>query len=85
MNIIWTKSAKKDFDYWKHNNSAQYKKIKQLIFDIVKNPFQGLGKPEPLKYDYAGFWSRRIDRVNRLIYKIEKKQLIIISCRYHYG
>jgi toxin YoeB len=84
MKIIFTKKAKVDFDYWKSRNLPQYQKVKKLIFDIKKSPFRGLGKPEPLKHDYAGFWSRRIDRTHRLIYKVEKQKIIIVACKYHY-
>lgn len=84
MKIVFTKKAKKDFDSWKSKNLPQYQKIKKLIFDIAETPFTGLGKPEPLKHDYAGFWSRRIDRTHRLVYKIEQQKIIIISCKYHY-
>jgi toxin YoeB len=84
MKIIFTKKAKTNFNYWKEQKSIQYKKIKTLLLDITKHPFQGLGKLEPLKHDYAGFWSRRIDRTHHLIYKIEQEKIIIISCRYHY-
>ncbi|MCF7846325.1 MAG: Txe/YoeB family addiction module toxin [Candidatus Peribacteraceae bacterium] len=84
MKIVFTKNTKADFDYWKKKKAPQFKKIKTLILDIVKHPFTGIGKPEPLKYDYAGFWSRRIDRVNRLVYEIEKGKIIVISCKYHY-
>ena len=60
------------------------KKINELIKAIKTNPFDGIGKPEPLKYDFAGFWSRRIDREHRLVYQIQDKNLLIYSCRYHY-
>jgi len=59
-------------------------KINELIKDIQKNPFEGKGKPEPLKYDLKGFWSRRIDREHRLVYRFENKEILIYSCRYHY-
>jgi len=61
-----------------------YKRIISLIKDISRNPFQGLGKPEALKYELQGYWSRRIDDEHRLIYKIENDRLIIVSCKYHY-
>lgn len=59
-------------------------KINELIKDIQRTPFKGKGKPEPLKYDLAGFWSRRIDREHRLVYRYENKEVLIYSCRYHY-
>jgi toxin YoeB len=60
------------------------KKINDLIKDIQRTPYAGLGKPEPLKYDLAGFWSRRIDREHRLVYQVIDKEILIYSCRYHY-
>ena len=63
---------------------AGFKNINQLIKDISRDPFKGIGKPEPLRYKYKGFWSRRIDNEHRLIYKIEGNQLLIAKCRFHY-
>ena len=60
------------------------KKINELIKEIQKNPFDGLGKPEPLKFDLAGLWSRRIDREHRLVYQVIEKEILIYSCKYHY-
>ena len=60
------------------------RKINELIKDILRNPHSGLGKPEPLKYDLAGLWSRRIDREHRLVYAVSNNELLIYSCKYHY-
>ena len=65
-------------------NKAALKKINQLIRDILRDPFDGLGKPEPLKEDLSGFWSRRIDEENRLIYAVEQDAVVLISCKGHY-
>ena len=61
------------------------RKINELIKSIKRTPFEGIGKPEPLKFDLAGFWSRRIDREHRLVYQVIDNELTIIACRYHYG
>jgi toxin YoeB len=76
--------ALKDLKYWKYNNHILYKKIFSLLKDIQESPFVGIGKPEPLKENLSGWWSRRINREHRLIYKINKQEIIILSCRYHY-
>ncbi len=60
-------------------------KIIDLIHDVMKHPFEGLGKPEPLKFELAKCWSRRIDQEHRLVYKVEGKTLVVLACRYHYG
>ena len=82
--LTWTKEAWSDYVYWQSQDKKTLKRINKLIQDTQRNPFEGIGKPEPLKENLAGFWSRRIDHTNRLVYAVDKKQLIIISCRYHY-
>jgi toxin YoeB len=71
-------------NYWLKKNKKTADKILRLIGEIEKTPFTGRGHPEPLKHEYSGFWSRRIDREYRLVYKIEDDTLFILSCRYHY-
>jgi toxin YoeB len=71
-------------DFWEKNSPAKCKKIARLIVETACAPFTGTGKPEPLKHDYSGCWSRRIDREHRLVYRVEEKALIILSCRFHY-
>lgn len=83
-NIKFSKKASDDFDAIKSNNVKMAQKIVDLINDIIKEPFSGLGKPEPLKYELQGCWSRRIDGHNRLVYKISKNTLEIVSVKYHY-
>ncbi len=82
--LTWTKEAWTDYVYWQSQDKKTLKRINKLILDAQRSPFEGIGKPEPLKENLAGFWSRRIDETNRLVYAVEKKQLTIISCRYHY-
>lgn len=85
MQIEFTPEAKDDFDYWvKIGNKAILNKIGQLIESIEKTPFEGLGKPEPLKHALAGKWSRRINLEHRLIYKFERNTLFLYSLKGHY-
>jgi len=84
MRIIFTKNSWEDYTSWVNTDKKTLQKINTLIKDIQRNPFEGKGKPEPLKYDLAGFWSRRIDREHRLVYRFENNEILIYSCRYHY-
>ena len=84
MKITFEQSAFNDFNDWATENKQIYRRIVQLIKDITRNPFVGIGKPEPLKYKLKGFWSRRITSEHRLVYKIENDELFIASCKYHY-
>ncbi len=83
--LSWTKEAWSDYTYWQTQDKKTLKRINKLILDTQRSAFDGIGKPEPLKENLAGFWSRRIDDTNRLVYIVEDNQLTIISCRYHYG
>jgi toxin YoeB len=82
--IQWDFDAWEEYCDWQRVNKAALKKINQLIRDILRDPFDGLGKPEPLKEDLSGFWSRRIDEENRLIYAVEQDAVVLISCKGHY-
>jgi toxin YoeB len=84
MRILFSKNAWQDYTSWQPEDKKMLRKINDLIKDIQKKPYEGLGKPEPLKFDLAGLWSRRIDREHRLIYQVLKDDLLIYSCRYHY-
>jgi len=84
MRITFSKNAWEDYTSWLSEDKHILKKINELIKDIQRTPFEGKGKPEPLKYDLAGFWSRRIDREHRLVYQVNGNDLLIYSCRYHY-
>ncbi|MDR2897215.1 MAG: Txe/YoeB family addiction module toxin [Spirochaetaceae bacterium] len=81
----WTDKAWDDYLYWQSQDKKTLKRINQLLKDIERNGNVGIGKPEPLKGDLSGWWSRRIDTDNRLIYKIENDKLLISHCRTHYG
>jgi len=84
MLITFSSHAWEDYTTWLKEDRKMLSKINQLIKDIQRTPFEGIGKPEALKYDLSGYWSRRIDREHRLVYKIDHETLIILSCRYHY-
>ncbi len=82
--IIFSKNAWDDYISWQNEDKKMLRRINALIKDIQSNPLEGIGKPEPLKYDLAGLWSRRIDREHRLVYQVDGSDLLIYSCRYHY-
>ncbi len=84
MRTIFSEVSWQDYTSWQSEDRKILKKINELIKDIKRKPYEGLGKPEPLKYDLAGLWSRRIDREHRLVYQIFGNDLLIYSCRYHY-
>ncbi len=84
MTITFSKNAWEDYVSWQTEDKRILRKINELIEAIQRNPFEGIGKPEPLKYDLAGFWSRRIDREHRLVYQVINNEILIYSCRYHY-
>lgn len=82
--LSWTDDALGDYVYWQHQDKKTLKRINKLINDVKRSPFEGIGKPEPLKENLSGFWSRRIDDTNRLVYAVDAQAITIISCRYHY-
>lgn len=82
--LSWTEKAWNDYEYWQNQDKKTLKRINKLIKDSMRSPFEGIGKPEPLKENLSGFWSRRIDDTNRLVYAVDSNQITIISCRYHY-
>ena len=83
--LSWTKEAWSDYVYWQSQDRKTLKRINKLILDSQRSPFEGIGKPEPLKENLSGFWSRRIDDTHRLVYAVDDSQITIIACRYHYG
>ena len=82
--IAFEEKAFEDFTNWATQDKKVYAKIITLIKDIKRNPFLGLGKPEPLKHELSGYWSRRINDEHRLVYKVTDTMIIIASCKYHY-
>ncbi len=85
MKLVFTESGWADYLWFQEKDRPLLKRINQLIKDALRTPFEGLGKPEPLKADLAGYWSRRINDEHRLVYGVTKMELVIISCRYHYA
>ncbi|MGX9366255.1 Txe/YoeB family addiction module toxin [Desulfoplanes sp. PS50] len=82
--LIWTLEAWDDYQYWQTQDKKTLKRVNRLIKDCLRHPFEGIGKSEPLRENLGGFWSRRIDETNRLVYCVHDEELAIISCRYHY-
>lgn len=83
--ITFSAEGWEDYLYWQLEDKKTLKKINQLIKDIIRSPFEGIGKPEPLKGDLSGYWSRRIDDKNRLLYSVSNEIIEIYQCRYHYS
>lgn len=84
MKYIFVDESWEDYLYWQSTDKKNLGKINELLKDIARNPFDGLGKPEPLKHKYTGFGSRRIDDGHRLIYRYEEDAILIAKCRHHY-
>lgn len=82
--LSWTDEAWNSYVYWQTQDKKTLKRINKLISDVKRSPFDGIGKPEPLKENLSGFWSRRIDDTNRLVYAVDDIAITVISCRYHY-
>lgn len=84
MRILWADEAWEDYLWWRKTNDKVFQRVNRLIENIQETPFGGLGKPEPLKHELSGYWSRRITDEHRLVYKIDDGRIIIAQCRYHY-
>ena len=84
MRILFADQGWEDFAYWIEHDRKIAQRIVRLIREIPRRPFEGIGKPEPLKHDFAGFWSRRITEEHRLVYAVEKDSILIAQARYHY-
>lgn len=85
MKVVFTENGWKDYTYWQTEDKKTLKRINKLIEDIKRNGNTGIGKPEGLKGNLSGFWSRRINDADRLVYKIDDDNVYILACRYHYG
>jgi len=85
MILSFSDDAWEDYLYWQDKNKKILKKINRLIKEIERSPFEGIGEPEALKYNWSGYWSRRITIEHRLVYKVIDNNLLIAQCRYHYG
>lgn len=84
MKLVFAEKAWEDYLYWQRTDRKAVKRVNALIKDVVRDPFEGIGKPEPLKHALSGYWSRRINEVDRLIYKIDGDSILIAQLRYHY-
>ena len=84
MQVCFSDKAWENYIYWQQNDFKLLERINELIKDIQRQPFTGIGKPEPLKFELRGYWSRRINHEHRLVYKVENKIVYIAQCRYHY-
>ena len=84
MKLVFSEQAWADYLYWQGQDKKTLERINTLIKECARTPFEGLGKPEPLRSDLRGWWSRRIDREHRLVYRVEDGALLIAQCRYHY-
>jgi len=84
MKLIFADEAWEDYLYWQESDKKVLKRINELIKAIRQEPFKGIGDPEPLKFNWSGFWSRRINREHRLVYMVENDSILIAQCRYHY-
>jgi toxin YoeB len=82
--LAWTESAWTEYLYWQGEDKKTLKRINKLITDALREPFEGLGKPEPLRENLSGLWSRRIDEANRMVYEVGDEYLTIVACRFHY-
>ena len=85
MKLLWEDRAWSDYLYWQTQDKKTLKRINALIKDIQRNPYQGIGKPEPLRGNLSGWWSRRIDETNRIVYYEQGEVIYISSCMGHYG
>lgn len=84
MKLFWTTAAQQDYCFWQKKNRKILARINKLVKDVQCNPFEGIGKPEPLKFSLQGSWSRRVDAVHRLVYKVDSNKIVILSCGYNY-
>ena len=85
MRLLWHENVWDDYVWWQSQDKKTLKRINLLIRDMQRSPFEGIGKPEPLKENLSGWWSRRIDDTNRIVYKVKDGAIIIASCKSHYG
>ncbi len=84
MKYVFFEESWEDYIFWQETDKKKFKRINELLKSISRTPFEGIGKPEPLKNQLIGFWSRRIDLEHRIIYRVENDEIIILKCRFHY-
>jgi toxin YoeB len=85
MRLVFTPLGWEDYGYWQANDKATLKRLNRLLEDTMRDPFEGIGKPEPLRHVLAGCWSRRIDEEHRLVYLVDGDDVVVLQARYHYG
>ena len=85
MRLVFTSNGWLDYRFWQSSDRATLKRINRLLDDIVRDPFEGIGKPEQLRHALAGAWSRRVDEPHRLVYLVDGDDIVILQARYHYG
>ena len=85
MRLVWDERAWDDYLFWQSEDKKTLRKINGLIKEMIRDPFHGSGKPEPLKGSFSGWWSRRIDKKNRIVYTVKADRILIASCRNHYS
>lgn len=85
MNLKFTQTGWNDYLWFQQRDRKLLKRVNQLLSDVCRSPFEGIGKPEPLKGDLSGYWSRRVNDEHRLVYTVQATDVIVIACRYHYG
>lgn len=83
--LAWTEAAWSDYIYWQSQDKKTLKRINKLVDNTLRSPFEGIGKPEALKENLSGFWSRRIDDTNRLVYAVNDLHITVLACKYHYN
>ena len=84
MKLVFTELSWEDYLFWQKNDKQKLKRVNELLKDISRSPYEGIGKAEPLRFNYSGFWSRRIDEEHRLIYRVVDDEIQIAKCRFHY-
>lgn len=84
LHLTWTLAAWSDYEHWQSQDKKTLRRINGLLKDCLRHPFEGIGKPEPLRENLSGYWSRRIDDTHRLVYAVDGAALVVIACRYHY-
>jgi toxin YoeB len=84
MMISWAEKAWEDYWYWQQTDKKILKRINALLQEITREPYEGIGDPEPLRHNWSGYWSRRIDREHRLVYKVRGEEIVVVQCRYQY-
>jgi len=85
MELVWQSKGWEDYLYWQQTDKKTVQRINELIKNCLRTPFKGIGKPEPLKGNFAGYWSRRITDEHRLLYTVKENRLHVLQCRYHYA